>query len=308
VPPDARQRYQDAITALSAGHYAEGFAAYDARWEAAGIPRPAKTDAAIVGPEWRGSRLTGKRILLHSEQGIGDSIQFLRFVPRVQAMGPEIVLEVRPALRDLVRSLHPSCTVGNGVPQGRYDLHCSLMSLPAVFGTTIDSVPPPAEFHLPAAACERWQGRIPQSGRRNVGLVWTGNAEYSEDARRSMAFERLLPLLKTNKSAHFFSFQLGPYAGSGLKIVDLAPQLTSFVETAAALLQMQLVITVDTALAHLAGSLGLPVWLLLPFAPSWRWMLDRSDSPWYPTMRLFRQTARGDWDSVIRQVTQLLPG
>jgi Glycosyltransferase family 9 (heptosyltransferase) len=298
---DPLPRYRRAIAGLLAGSYAQGFADYDARWEAGHIPRPADTDAAIVGPEWRGGNLQGKRLLLHAEQGAGDSIQFLRYVPLVAALGPQIVLEMQPSLRGLAEYFRPQCTVGTGVPLGRYDLHCSLMSLPALFGTTIDTVPAPARFDLPTDLCERWRTQIPKSETRNAGLVWAGNPEHSRDAHRSIGLGRLLPLIG-RKDVRFYSFQIGEQS----PIIDLAPQLTSFLETAAALQRMDLVITVDTAVAHLAGSLGIEVWLLLPFAPCWRWMLDRQDTPWYPSMRLFRQTFAGDWDSVIQRVIESL--
>jgi hypothetical protein len=299
----ALERYQGAIAALAAGRYREGFVAYDARWEAAGLLRPAMTDASVLGPEWRGESLCGKRLLLHGEQGLGDCIQFLRYVPLVKALGPEMVLEVGPALRNLADLILNSCSIGTGVPNGRFDLHCSLMSLPAIFGTTLESIPAPAEFRLPLSVRNRWKKQIPQTAARKVGLVWAGNPRHSGDAQRSLGFSCFSPLLQTappNKF-RFFSFQLGPSAlETGFEnVTDLAPQLTSLVETAAALLQMDLLITVDTAVAHLAGSLGVPTWLLLPSAASWRWMRDRSDTPWYPSMRLFRQPAPGDWASVI---------
>lgn len=303
------ERYRQAITALAAGRYREGFAGYDARWEAAGIPRRAVTDASIVGPEWSGEHLSRKRLLLHAEQGLGDCIQFLRYVPLVKALGPDIVLEVRPALRELAAFLRSPCPIGNGAPPQRFDLHCSLLSLPAIFGTTIETIPPPAEFRLPKSLCDRWRQRIPKHDRKNIALVWAGNPEHSHDAQRSIGFESLSPLLETDqRRLRFFSFQLGPSAlnTASEKVVNLAPQLTSFVETAAALLQIQLVITVDTAVAHLAGSLGVPTWLMLPFASSWRWTRDRTDTPWYPSMRLFRQPAPGDWNSVISQLKEKL--
>jgi Glycosyltransferase family 9 (heptosyltransferase) len=306
---NASERYQQAIAALAAGRYREGFAGYDARWEAAGIPRPAVTDAAIVGSEWRGESLSGKRLLLHAEQGLGDCIQFLRYVPLVKALGPEIILEVRPALRELCALLRSPCPIGNGTPPRRFDLHCSLLSLPAIFGTSIETLPPPSEFCLPKSVCDRWRRHIPKSERKNIGLVWAGNPEHPHDAQRSIGFDRLSPILETDqRRLRFFSFQLGPAAlnTTSEKVLNLAPHLTSFVETATALLQMQLVITVDTAVAHLAGSLGVPTWLLLPFVSSWRWMRDRTDAPWYPSMRLLRQPAPGDWHRVISQLKDRL--
>ncbi|HEX4773658.1 MAG TPA: hypothetical protein VH351_22690 [Bryobacteraceae bacterium] len=300
------ERYQYAITALADGRYREGFAAYDARWEAAGIARPSITDPAILGREWHGENVSGKRLLLHAEQGVGDCIQFLRYVPLVKALGPEIVLEVSPALRDLTALLRSPCAIGNGTPQTRFDLHCSLMSLPAIFGTTVNIVPPPADFCLPQSTCTHWNQLIPKRDHKNIGLVWAGNPEHPHDAQRSIGFESLSPIFETDRRCRFFGFQRGPsgLSASSEQVVNLGPRMTSFVETAAALLQMDLLITVDTAIAHLAGSLGVPTWLMLPFAASWRWMRNRSDTRWYPGMHLLRQPAPGDWSSVISQVRQ----
>lgn len=302
-PNSARARYELAFAQLLSGNYADGFPNYESRWEAAGLPRPVHSDRAVLGDEWRGEPLTGKRLLLHAEQGFGDTIQFLRYAPRVAALGGEVTLEVQPQLRGLANCIESGCAIGNGIPRGPYDYHCSLMDLPAVFGTTLKTVPAAAGIRIPPAKERQWESRIPIGNGLNIGLAWAGNPKNSVDSKRSVPLAALEPILTSNASARFFSFQVGPASrqletvASG--ITNLGPHLDSFVDTAAALKRMDRIVTVDTAVAHLAGSLGLPVWLLLPHSPCWRWLVGTSTSPWYPSMHLIRQPSPGDWTSAV---------
>jgi hypothetical protein len=305
-PHSAHARYELARAQLLTGNYAAGFPAYQSRWEAAGLRRPVNTDKALLGDEWRGQDLTGKRLLLHAEQGFGDTIQFIRYAPLVARLDAQVFIEVQSELRDLAACMTLDCTLGNGVPSGRYDFHCSLIDLPAAFRTAVDTIPPPVTINIPEQVKHLWRTRIPPTRIMKVGLVWAGSPGNSNDAARSMKLDLLSPVLDSPLNAEFFSFQWGPPAEQLTaweeRVTDLRPHLHTFVDTAAALLRMDRVITVDTAVAHLAGSLGLEVWLLLPYTPCWRWLLDTRQSPWYPTMQLFRQASAGAWESVVRQL------
>jgi hypothetical protein len=302
-PDSARARYELACAQLLAGNYLDGFGNYDSRWEAAGVPRPAHTDQALLGEQWRGENVSGRRILLHAEQGFGDTIQFIRYVPLVAKLGAEVVVEVQPALRDLAGCMVLDCKVGTGVPNGQFDFHCSLVDLPAVFRTRPRTVPAPVSIDVPERLKEEWQARLPHSKRTRVGLVWAGSPKNSTDRVRSIRLELLRPILGAVGDAEFFSFQVG--AGREQletfrdRVTDLTPYLHNFADTAAALQRMDRVISVDTAVAHLAGSLGLNVWLLLSYTPCWRWLLDTSRSPWYPSVKLVRQRSFGDWEPVV---------
>ncbi len=305
---DARATYELACTQLQASNYIDGFRNYRSRWEAAGIARPVHTDRALLGEEWRGQDLRGKRILLHAEQGFGDTIQFIRYAPLVAELGAdEVVVEVQPAMRELAACMDLNgCTVGNGVPLGVYAAHCALLDLPLVFGTTVSTIPPPIRMNIPEGVEKLWRGLIRGTGRRKVGLVWAGSASNPIDAKRSVRLDEFRPVLEAFGDAEFFSFQVGPAAeqlrGWRHRMHDLQSDLRTFVDTAAALRCMDLVITVETAVAHLAGSLGLNAWVILSHSPCWRWLLERRSSPWYPTVRLFRQEEPGDWGSVMRQL------
>lgn len=309
-PCSARARYELAFAQLLSGNYIDGFRNYESRWEAAGLPRPVHTDKALLGPEWRGEPIEGKRLLLHAEQGFGDTIQFVRYAPLVAALGADVTLEVQPQLRGFADCIESGCTPGDGTPRGLYDFHRSLIDLPAVFGTTLDSVPPPTRIAIPFAKQQEWQTRIPRGDRINIGLVWGGNPNNSTDLARSIPLAALEPVLHSLPQARFFSFQLGAAADQVTnyldRVADLRPDLRTFIDTAAALKRMNRIVTVDTAVAHLAGSLGLDVALLLSHSPCWRWLLGTNNSPWYPSMRLIRQTAPGNWKGVVEELQKVL--
>src|SRR5262249_21837801 len=186
-----------------------------------------------------------------------------------------------------------------------FDVHCAFMSLPRVLGVTLDTLPAPAAYlHADPAAVERWSRRLAGTGSGlKVGIVWAGNPKHAGDRRRSIALERLAPILDV-PGVRFYSLQVGERAGDFArlppdKVVDLSSELTSYGETAAALAHLDLLVSVDTSVVHLAGALGRPCWVLVPFSPDWRWLLEREYSPWYPSLRLFRQPAPGDWDTAI---------
>ena len=280
------------------------------RWAAAwpdryrpvlGIDRRPK---GTSGREWAGQDLTGQSILLYGEQGLGDIIQYARYAPLVAEGGARVVVACKPRLVDLLRRIRGiDNVVPDDQPPPQTDWHCSLLDVPAVWEEDVDSIP---------AACPYLPPRLRQTPVLSparpfrVGIVWAGNATQKQNRRRSCRLEDFAPLLDLPGAA-FVSFQVGPptrelsQGWRGL-VLDPGDALTTLEATADALMEVDLVITVDTMLAHLAGALGRPVWTLLAFAPDMRWMLDRADTPWYPTMRLFRQPEPNDWTGVFREV------
>jgi hypothetical protein len=254
---------------------------------------------------WKGQALEGKTILLYAEQGFGDAIHFIRYAPLVAATGGKVVLECQPALERLFRrfpGVSRIATAGQSLPA--FDYQCPLPSLPGVFKTTISTIPATIPYlAADAETADCWRKRIESTGKfPHVGLVWAGSPDNLNDRNRSIPLERFAPLAAAER-VRFHSLQTAPPpAVGGIALSDWSALLTDFAETAGLIANLDLVIAVDTAVAHLAGAMGKPVWLLLPFSPDWRWLLDRSDSPWYPTMRLFRQEIPGDWESVIRRV------
>jgi len=304
VPDYADARMNLCLLQLLQGDYADGWRNYETRWKV-------YTPRTSSQPLWLGAPLNGARVLLHAEQGLGDSIQFLRYVPLVQAAGGRVMLDLPARLHRLAASLPGVLAmVDTGQPLPFFDCHCPLMSLPLALGTTLETVPArvpylaaPAEA-LNAAAALPW----PASGLK-VGLAWSGNPDHPKNHFRSVPLDLLETLLDLN-GVHFFSLQMGPAAADlaarNLPITDLAPVTGDMADTAAQMAHLDLIVTIDTSMAHLAGALARPVWVLLGHSPDWRWLLDREDSPWYPTARLFRQPINGDWTSVIERVRQAL--
>jgi tetratricopeptide (TPR) repeat protein len=290
---------------LAQGNFAPGWAEYERRW----IANPRIRNVSFSQPRWTGEALNGRTILLHAEQGLGDAIHFVRYAPLVAARGGRVILECQP---ELVRLFQTVEGVDQVIPVGKtlpdFDLHCPLMSLPLVMGTTLQSIP----ANIPYLHAENWKeelGGLPDDLK--VGLVWAGRPTHSNNRNRSMKladFARLANL----PGVTFHTLQKGAAAAEalspppGLRLVDHSPQLHDFVDTASLISSLDLVISVDSSVAHLAGALGKPVWVLLPFVPDWRWMRDRTDSPWYPTMLLFRQTRWGSWHEPLAQVATSL--
>ncbi len=257
---------------------------------------------------WLGEEpLDGKTILLHAEQGLGDTIQFARYAPLLAARGAKIILEVQqPLLRLCSRLPGAAVVIARGEKPPRYDLHCPLLSLPLACGTTLETIPAPVPYLVPADAdIASWRARLPQR-RPRIGLVWSGERSHDNDLNRSMRLETLKPLLDLPEVA-FVSLQhevrdedlslLQSLENLG-QVCAVGGQFKDFVDTAAAVAQLDAVIAVDTAVAHLVGAMGKPLLLLLPFAADFRWLRQRADSPWYPSARLFRQPQFGNWNSV----------
>lgn len=294
---------------LRAGHYPEGFAEFEWRWR---IPwrRPAPRDPQRLLTAQ--TLAEGKTVLIHVEQGLGDMIQFARYLTLLRERGMTIVLEVQPELVGLLdESGCADWVVAQGDPLPDYDLHCPVATLPLVFGTTVKSIPAAVPYlHTDAERDRRWSDLLGREGPR-VGLVWGGNPNNPTDAERSTTLEELDPLT-TVAGIRWFSLQKGPQAATLAQnpqwrfMVDLAPQLTDFRETASALRNLDLVITVDTAVAHLAGALALPTWLLIQKPCDWRWLEEGGVTAWYPSMRIFRQDEPRRWQPAVQQVRAAL--
>lgn len=300
------------LAQLLQGDFANGWEGYE--W------RTKRSDARHLYPEypqpkWQGETLGGKRILLYAEQGLGDTLQFVRFVPFVAALGGHVILQCQPALKQLLSSMPGvAAVVATGEPLPPFDVYCPLLSLPYHLGITAEQKIP---AHTPYLRVEKqlqqkWKDRVRDSGRLKVGLVWSGAPRPDDaasnliDRRRSMSLAQFEPLLAL-ADVQFYSLQKGDKAKEAEKhkdrIIDLMGDAHDFTDTAALVTQMDLVISVDTSVVHLAGALAVPTWVLSRFDGCWRWMLEREDTPWYPNMRLFRQPKAGDWDSVITAVT-----
>ena len=313
LDPDAAEPvYNEALVQLALGNFEQGWRDYEARWR---VPDLKLHRPNFTQPMWDGrSDIAGKTILLHAEQGLGDTILFARFIERVAAKGARVILAAQAALAPLLRSIHGVAQVfTSGEPVPDFDLHASLGSLPLAFDATLETIACEAAYlHAPAesetiASLNKW-GDPP----RLVGVCWAGNPAHSNDRNRSIplsAFERLFRI----PGIRFVSLQQNLRAGEDSILarydnIDLASvhKASSLADTAALISRLDLVITVDTAIAHLAGALHSPVWTLLPFRAYWVWMRHRADSPWYPTAHLFRQKRPGDWQGVVEQVGEAL--
>ncbi len=290
--------------------FAAGWHNYEYRWHTKML-RNARRNFAQ--PQWLGQPIDGARILLHAEQGLGDTLQFIRYVPMVAARGAKVILEVPCELHRLIENAPGIAaqivTRGSQLPD--FEWHSPLMSLPLVFRTDLASIPAQVPYLQadPWLTSELAQHLASSSNNRTlrVGLVWSGSPRHTRDPQRSIPLAQLAPLTEMG-GVTFCSLQKGPAAKDLLQmpldmnLVDLCSYLSDFADTAAALANLDLLVTVDTAVAHLAGALGKPVWILLTHNPDWRWLLEREDSPWYPTARLFRQNVAGDWSGVIERV------
>jgi tetratricopeptide (TPR) repeat protein len=306
APAFVHARWNLSLALLLDGQFAEGWSMYDARLE---LPELGRDRHRFPGPLWDGSASAGKTVLVYPEQGLGDAVQFARYATLVAAAGGRCVIRCPEVLAPLFTSIPGVAQVsGDGEPLPAYDSHLPLLSLPRILGTTAESIPAAVPYvAVPEAKRAAARATLAQSGtRRRVGLCWAGNRTHGNDRHRSIALETLAPLFAVPGIA-WFSLQQGEPAGQiagtrGAENVVLLPEGTPLVDTAALLAELDLIITVDTSIAHLAGALARPAWVLLPFAPDWRWRLGRDDSPWYPTLRLFRQTRQRDWPSVIARV------
>jgi tetratricopeptide (TPR) repeat protein len=305
----ADAHFNQALALLTQGQYRPGFTAYEWRWRRTGMA-PQKSRGK---PLWLGEYpLARKTVLLHGEQGLGDTIQFARYVPVLAAAGARVVLEVQPELKALMSRLDgtPSVIARGDAPGDQnlaFDVHCPLGSLPLALKTESGNVPARVPYlTADGARLAKWSAEIGALPAPRIALAWSGNPDHDNDRNRSIALRRLKPLFEGG-AASFISIQRELHgddaqALAASRITHVGAELEDFADTAAVLALCDLVITVDTAAAHLAGAMGRPVWVLVPFAPDWRWTLSGETTPWYPTARLFRQTKPDDWDDVIARV------
>ena len=309
-PEDPEPHWNEALALLLGGDFDAGWKKYE--WRRRRKTTPVRT---LPGPMWDGGALTAKTLLIFAEQGFGDTLQFIRYAPIVQQRGAKIVFEAPAALARLLASVAGiDRLVTEGDPLPPFDCHAPLLSLPGLIGTDLDSIPAKIPYLCPEIGLvDIWQARVSINSGLHVGIVWRGSPGHRNDRRRSIPADAIASLC-TSVAADWIG--LNPHAPPGETALlsregvvrDFGPLLTDWAETAALVASLDLIVTVDTAVAHLAGALGKPTWVLLPFSPDWRWMLDRADSPWYPTLRLFRQPSPGDWSSVLSQVAAEIRG
>lgn len=300
--------FSESMIWLLKGHYQLGWQLYEGRWVAVS----SKHFRNFKQPLWLGEDISDKHILLHAEQGFGDTLQMFRYVDLIASRAAQVTLEVNGPMQRLLQNNTSVNVISKDSVLPDFDVQCPLMSLPLAFKTTLETIPPiKALFKADAATQAIWTEKVQQKiaktkQNRNIGFVATGNMKHSNDLARSLSFEQLVKFLPLN--ANLFCLQK-EFRSENAKFLDNNPhihyfgkQLGDFTDTAALIACMDLVITVDTSVAHLAASMGKPTWILLPFAPDFRWLLNRSDSPWYPSVKLYRQQKIGDWDAVLAQV------
>jgi Flp pilus assembly protein TadD len=291
---------------LSEGNFARGWAEYEYRESVRRARR------RFSQPQWKGQPLEGARIFLHADQGLGDALQCVRYVPLVAARGGQVILGVQKRLhRLLARSEGARQVISEGETPSDFHWHCPLLSLPLAFGTELSTIPAEIPYvHPDPARVKAWEHRM-QGDSLRIGLAWGGNPNYPHELWRSIPLEQLAPLTKLENTT-FYSLQMGAPArqvkqlGPRVRLIDLQDEQKDFAETAAIAANLDLVISIDTSVAHLAGAMGKPVWILLNNSPDWRWLLEREDSPWYPTARLFRQATFGNWQDVVTRVEEEL--
>ena len=306
-PDDALTLYFIAQLQLMIGNFQAGWIGREARWNVPGLPI---AYPKFSQPLWLGREaIEGKIILVYVDEGLGDTIQFVRYVPLLAERGARVVLVVHDALHPLLSGLSgvSECLPRSADPLPPFDMYCPICSLPAAFGTQLDTIPSLTRYLPPLdeKRVQAWEERLGPHDKLRVGFVWSGNPKHPDDQNRSLPLHMFSCLLDID--ATFVSLQKDPRPDDKAvlertDIVDLTAHLTDFVETAALVSCLDLVITVDTSVAHLAGAQGCPTWILLPYVPDWRWLLDREDSPWYPTVRLFRQTETRDYGEVLDRV------
>ncbi len=291
---------------MRAGRFELGWPEYESRWRKKETPPP-----KFIPPAWNGAPLRGRTILLYTEQGWGDMFQFIRYAPMVEARGGRVIVQCpAPLIPLLSRCRGIDRLVPRNGPLPDFDLHAALLSLPGLFHTDLESIPAEIPYlFADEELVSGWRRRLAGLSGFRVGLVWQGNPKFANDRARSFPLRAAAPLAQI-EGVSLISLQvehgLDQIAAAGLPMLELGTELVRspgmFTDAAAAIRNLDLVIACDTAIAHLAGGMGVPVWLALPFSPCWRWLMGRPATPWYPSMRLFRQPAHGDWDSVFRQM------
>lgn len=303
-PTYADAYYNKSLAYLMLGDFAKGWPLYEWRWKRS----DAETRFAYLGQTWDGNtNIAKKRILVYAEQGYGDFIQFCRFVPMLKDMGAEVILETPVKLIPLIRSLNPQCcivTPRSTLPA--IDYHCALMSLPFLLKTTVNTIPNKSQYlKVDTAQLDKWSLRLGPCHKPRIGIAWAGNPKHSNDRNRSIALREIATLFSDSYTFVSLQNSISTEDAETLtdtKIVYFGDEINDFSDTAALTQLMSLVISVDTSVAHLAGALGKPVWVLLPWVADWRWMLNGNDSPWYDNATLYRQNERGNWSEVLQKV------
>jgi tetratricopeptide (TPR) repeat protein len=309
-PDSAEAHYSRAMVRLLQGDFERGWPEYEWRWRARGVRR---IQPNFQQPLWDGSPLNGRTILLHTEGGFGDTVQFIRYAPRIKQRGGTVLFDSHPAMVELLsRSEGIDQIIPRGAPLPAFDVHAPLMSLPYIFGTRVETIPAAVPYiSIDPALVERWRQEMAGLRGFKIGIAWQGSPVHYHDRVRSFPLKCFEPLARL-AGVHLISLQKHagreqiPEFAVRFPIADLGDRLDeasgAYLDTPAAMLSLDLVITPDSSLAHVAGALGVPVWLALPHVPEFRWLLDREDSPWYPTMRLFRQTSPGNWPGVFERM------
>lgn len=311
---DAEAHVNEAFARLRIGDFERGWREYEWRWRTRHMEPP-----ALSSPMWKGEDLQGKTILLHCEQGFGDSLQFVRYAPMVKKRGGQVLLVCPPSLMRLFETVPGiDLLISEGENLPHYDCHSPLLSLPMLFETRLETIPSQVPYlYATTDRISLWAERLRPYRGMKIGLVWAGSPRIDQpnahliDRRRSMRLDQFSSLA-TLPGTHFFSLQKGPPAQqaksplAGLQLVDFMDEVNDFADTAALIANLDLVIGVDTSAIHLAGAMGKPVWMLSRFDGCWRWLLRREDSPWYPTLRLFRQHELGNWQPVVERVKEAL--
>jgi tetratricopeptide (TPR) repeat protein len=310
-PDFAEAHFELATALLLQGEFATGWAEYEYRFGLVNGPRLPPTPR----PLWQGEKMPQRQLMLVCDQGFGDAVQFARFIPWVVQRCANIAVAADREVVDIVEQMHPGVRIMHRwSPDGPFAAVCPLSSLPRLYGATAENLPPAPYLRADPARVEAWRGRLHgvcPPGRRRIGIAWAGRPTHHNDFARSIQLATLAPLADLDDIV-LVSLQKGPaqaqvggYRGAA-PLLDLGHAIADFADTMAIIANLDLVVTVDTAVAHLAGAMGCPVWIMLPYLPDWRWLLDRCDSPWYPSARLFRQPDPLAWDKVVCRIVQAL--
>jgi FKBP-type peptidyl-prolyl cis-trans isomerase 2 len=309
-PGNSDAHWNMALLNLLAGNFEEGWKGYEWRWKLKDVV----AERQFSQPLWDGADINGRTILLYAEQGFGDTLQFIRYAPLLAKRGAKVAVECPKEMTALIGRIQGiEQVIPYGEPLPECDVRYPLLSLPLIFNTTLQNIPAEIPYISADPSLVRtWGARIASNdGKFKIGLVWSGDPGFKNDSSRSCNLDIFSPLAHTNHIT-FYSLQKGEAATQAnhppinMNLVDYTKEISDFADTAAFIQNLDLIISIDTAVAHLAGALGKPVWTLLPFVPDWRWMLKREDSPWYPTMRLFRQDTPADWVPVVARIKESL--
>jgi hypothetical protein len=311
-PNSITAKFNLSVAHLLSGNYEQGWPLYESRWQ---YEHLADTKPKLPKPEWTGEDLNGKTLLIIGEQGLGDQIQFIRFLGDLHHLGVKIRLHVSPGLKPLFESsseLLLSVT-SDGDNLGEFDYWTMMMSLPYRLGIKLSDLTPHLQYIIPdQTATSEWSKRLGPKNKMRIGFVWSGRRDSWINQHKSIPFDKIVSLIEQNPQYQWINLQVDCSKEEGDKLVEIGAQcfpgtIRNFSDTAALVANLDLVISVDTAVAHLAGAMGRPTWIPLnSYGPCWRWLLNRDDSPWYPSVRLFRQPAYRDWDSVMKKISQFL--